>query len=294
LFGLDGEFHTYDEILARADPAISVDPGTWREQHARSQGWIDRISRQLAVARADVVIIIGDDQDELFRDNGIPAFGISLAPELWDYPPSAEELAALPVGLAEAAWAQHAPEPDRYGGHPELCEHIANYLTNIRFDLCVLREQPKSRSLGHAYTFVRRRLGLAPSTPVVPIFLNTYFPPNVPSSERCHEFGRGIRHALEEWPEPSRVVLIASGGLSHFVIDETLDRGVLDALRAGDAQLLHEVTKGKMCSGASEILNWITGAAALEGLEMEVLDYIPAYRTEAGTGVGLGFALWHG
>ncbi|MFJ2116388.1 hypothetical protein ACIOEX_31670 [Streptomyces sp. NPDC087850] len=294
LLGTDGEFHTYDELLARAEPGLAdaLTPRIWEEQYARSQAGIERIADELAAAQADVVVVFGDDQHELFLDDGIPAFALSLSDSLWDYPPSPEQLASLPSGLAEASWAQHSPQPDQYRGHPELNGHVARCLTDAGFDLCVLRKQPEGRSLGHAYTFVRRRLGLTSETIVMPVFLNTYFMPNVPSVERCYDFGRHLARAVEEWPEPLRVAVVASGGLSHFVVDEALDRGVLEALRHDDLPLLQDITKGKMRSGTSEVLNWVAAAGALKGRPMEVLDYIPAYRTPAGTGIGMGFCLW--
>lgn len=294
LVGLDGGIHTYEEILARADPGLSaaLAADVWEDQYARAQTGIERIAGELRAARADVVITIGDDQRELFLDDGVPALALSLSEDLWDYPPTAGEVAALPSGLAEASWAQHAPRPDRYRGHPQLGTHIARHLTGAGFDLCVLRKQPADRSLGHAYTFVRRRLGLAAETPMIPIFLNTYYAPNVPSVSRCYNLGRHLRRALEEWAQPLRVALVASGGLSHFVVDESLDRGVLQALRHDDLRLLREITHGRMRSGSSEILNWVAAAGALSGRAMDLLDYIPAYRTPAGTGIGLGFCLW--
>jgi hypothetical protein len=27
-------------------------------------------------------------------------------------------------------------------------------------------------------------------------------------------------------------------------------------------------------------------------LQMDLVDYVPSYRSEAGTGVGMGFAVW--
>ena len=47
-------------------------------------------------------------------------------------------------------------------------------------------------------------------------------------------------------------------------------------------------------SGTSEIKNWIATMAALEGtgLEFDLVDYIPCYRSEAGTGNAMAFALW--
>lgn len=80
--------------------------------------------------------------------------------------------------------------------------------------------------------------------------------------------------------------------MSHFVVDEALDRGVLDALARHDAAALTTLPRAKMHAGSSEILNWIAAAGALEGLAMETIDYVPCYRSPAGTGVGMGFAIW--
>ena len=46
--------------------------------------------------------------------------------------------------------------------------------------------------------------------------------------------------------------------------------------------------------GTSEIKNWIalSGALAPTGLHMELVDYVPCYRTEAGNGCAMGFAEW--
>jgi hypothetical protein len=55
-----------------------------------------------------------------------------------------------------------------------------------------------SRSLGHAFTFPRYRLGLPAATPIVPVFVNTYYPPNVPSTAWCYALGRAVRRAAEK------------------------------------------------------------------------------------------------
>ncbi|MBT7544163.1 MAG: protocatechuate 3,4-dioxygenase, partial [Kordiimonadaceae bacterium] len=46
--------------------------------------------------------------------------------------------------------------------------------------------------------------------------------------------------------------------------------------------------------GTSEIKNWITTAAIVNegGLKNSMLDYIPCYRSEAGTGNAMGFMTW--
>ena len=126
----------------------------------------------------------------------------------------------------------------------------------------------------------------------MPVFVNTYYPPNVPSAARCHEFGRALRRAVESWPAPAKVAIIASGGLSHFVVDEELDHRVLDGIAGRDAGILGSLSRDQLRSGTSEILNWIVAAGALEDLAPTVLDYVPGYRTPAGTGAGMAFACW--
>ena len=48
----------------------------------------------------------------------------------------------------------------------------------------------------------------------------------------------------------------------------------------------------KMNSGNSEIRNWIVVAGATEQFDMDLIDYVPYYRSPAGTGCAMGFAKW--
>jgi 3-O-methylgallate 3,4-dioxygenase len=48
----------------------------------------------------------------------------------------------------------------------------------------------------------------------------------------------------------------------------------------------------KLNSGSSEIRMWICVAGAAEHLDFAWSRYVPGYRTPAGSGTGLGFALW--
>jgi 3-O-methylgallate 3,4-dioxygenase len=88
------------------------------------------------------------------------------------------------------------------------------------------------------------------------------------------------------------VGILASGGLSHFTIDEQLDRRVLEACRSADAAALASLPVSKLDSGSSEIRNWIVVAGAAERLETAWQEYEPLYRTPAGTGCGMAFACW--
>ena len=59
-----------------------------------------------------------------------------------------------------------------------------------------------------------------------------------------------------------------------------------------DGEGLRGLPTAKLESGNSEIRNWIAAAGAAEHLPMHVVDYVPCYRSEAGSGVGMAFAVW--
>lgn len=67
---------------------------------------------------------------------------------------------------------------------------------------------------------------------------------------------------------------------------------VLDACKRNDGEALSSIPLNKLSSGSSEIRNWITVAGASAHLENEWQEYIPCYRSAAGTGCGMGFAVW--
>ena len=78
------------------------------------------------------------------------------------------------------------------------------------------------------------------------------------------------------------------------MIEEDLDEHIIEGLKNKDEKKLTELPNIRFNSGTSEIRNWIVlaGAVADDGLQMELVDYQPCYRTEAGTGCAMGFAEW--
>jgi 3-O-methylgallate 3,4-dioxygenase len=294
LLGKDGEYHGWDEILAAVSPDMEreLDPAVWDAKYRRCQDAIAGLSERLTKADPDVAIVIGDDQRELFLDDGIPALACFAGDELVDFPPAGEALARMPRGIRAASWAVHADQPEHHPVSAELSRHIADQLVAADFDIMLFTQQPAGRTLGHAFTFPRYRLGLPASTPIVPVFVNTYYQPNVPSAARCFALGQAVRRAVQSWESGARVAVIASGGLTHFVIDEDLDRRVLAGITDHTPVTLTSLSRAHLRSGNSEILNWVSAAGALEGLAATAVDYVPGYRSLAGTGTGMAFAYW--
>ena len=129
--------------------------------------------------------------------------------------------------------------------------------------------------------------------PIVPVLLNTYYPPNQPTPRRCYQLGRAIRQAIEAWPVRKRVAIVASGGLSHFFVDEELDRHVLDLLAKKDGDGAERAAGGASSNpGTPRSATGSRRPARLEHLAMRLVDYVPSYRSEAGSGVGMAFAVW--
>jgi hypothetical protein len=98
--------------------------------------------------------------------------------------------------------------------------------------------------------------------------------------------------AVEACPGSERIGVLASGGLSHFLVDEDFDRAILKACADKDAKFLQNLPRNKLHAGSSEILNWVAVAGAIEHLDLDWFEYVPGYRTPAGTGTGLSFASW--
>jgi hypothetical protein len=128
----------------------------------------------------------------------------------------------------------------------------------------------------------------------VPIILNVHFPHNTPKLRRCLDLGRALYRAIRNFTGYSRVALMASGGLTHFVIDEEFDQRVIAAMKTGDEDLLANLPESYFKVGTAEIKNWYPVIAAMNaaGLTYHQIDYVPCYRSEAGTGNAMCFAYW--
>ena len=131
--------------------------------------------------------------------------------------------------------------------------------------------------------------------PNVPVYQNTFFPPNQPTREALLPVrpDRASRRS-NSWESDKRVAVFASGGMSHFVIDEEFDRKFVDALKQRDKNFLTSIPLKELQSGTSELKSWISLAGLLEDskAEMHEIDYVPCYRSPAGTGTANGFYWW--
>lgn len=273
---------------------------------AAKQAYFDRCQRAIGAiadiyqtAAPDLAVIIGNDQSEIFTEENIPAFSVFWGESIENFPRPAEEVAKLPPGIAPAEMGYRPATRTQYPGHPALGKHLIGALMNDGFDVAQSKRLPVgprgSNAAPHAFGYVYRRVMGDKVIPHVPVVVNTHYPPNRPSAKRCLEFGRALARAVKSFPGDARVAIIGSGGLTHYVIDEEFDLSVLRAMEKGDTAEIAAIEEAMLeLGGTAELKNWIPVFSAMteERVGMTLIDYVPCYRSEAGTGNAMAFAYW--
>jgi 3-O-methylgallate 3,4-dioxygenase len=304
-----GTLMSYEELEAAADPQTRKEGSNpdFVGQHQRYTKAIDSLAETVARVKPDVFVMFGDDQEELYFDDNMPSLSI-----YWG-----ETIPWIPRGLTGgrtslSAWGYGDTQMD-YPVDSKLALHLIHFLMESDFDVAQSRylneesgghvgpigyvaglwDTPKRpQGMIHAYGFVCKRIMHESMTPIVPITINTCYPPNQITPGRAYALGQAVRRAIEAWDSDKRVAVVGTGGLSHFVVDEELDRMALELMRTRNAEGIASLPRERLNSATSETRNWIAASGALEHLDMELVDYVPARRTPAGTGGGWAFARW--
>jgi hypothetical protein len=290
----DGRWVSYEELVAEVGEryaGIATAEHFATKQRACQEA-LDHIAADIADTAPDAVIVITDDHHELFAPSNNPAISIYYGKDILTHTAAPRE--GNPDWFPEMAETYAMDRTHSFPGMPDFAYELIERLVDKHFDIGVADSvaDPAKAGFGHGVGFVVHRLFQGRTIPVIPVLLNTYYPPNAPKPARCVELGQRLREAIEESPAPLRVAVVASGGLSHFVVDEGLDRGIIDALVAGDTAALSRVPTAALNSGSSEIRNWLVLGGAIAGRPNRWVEYQPLYRTPAGTGIGVGFGVW--
>jgi len=288
-----GDKTDYDTLLAQAPEGSEavVTPEKMGERYDAAEAAMDQLGERIRAARLDVLLIVGDDQTELFRTSNNPAFAIFYGPTIRNT--AREPASASDSWVKSARMWRHEPEVDReYPVKSDLAEWLIRRLCDRDFDITAMDGLERGQSEGHAFQFIHRRLLKELELPVIPVILNTFDPPNQPTPRRCVALGAALRELIAAWPQDLRVGVIASGGLSHFVVDEALDRQVIQAIREKDSATLAALDPKLLQAGSSEIRNWLVVGEMARELDLEWVEYVPGYRSPALTGTGLAFAAW--
>lgn len=260
-------------------------PGMEKETHevkwSKWNGCMDAIGKLRAKIDAlhpDVLIVVGDDQHENLVDDNMPPFTIFVG---------AEVEASVSLRYLNQPKSENRT---KYRIDAKMAEALVNGLMDEGFDPSYSKKTRYEGGLGHAFARVLKFLSPQAHHAVVPVMVNTYYPP-APSANRCVSFGRALANTLRRFPGDQRVVIIGSGGLSHTKIDERLDQDFIQALKQSDLNYMSAMPADILVEGTSEIRNWIVTAAAANR-QGTMVDYLPLYRTTTGVGCAMGFAYW--
>ncbi|MFQ6398839.1 catechol 1,2-dioxygenase [Nocardia sp. KC 131] len=146
---------------------------------------------RIAAARPDAVILLGSNHFRGFWLDLIPPFTLGVGEC------NASGESGTPAGpqQVDVALAQHLAAEVIEGG---------------RFDLAFSARLQIDHGQSHAIQYLLAGLDV----PIVPLVVNVFAPP-LPTFKRCEELALALGAAIESFPEDRRVVVIASGGLSH-------------------------------------------------------------------------------
>lgn len=287
---------TFDELVKeRAGTGVAEQAckEVWDQRQVQCQANIEKLADIFEEAKVDIAVIVGNDQNEIYRNSLNPAFAVHYGDTITNYEFTPERLKELPPGI-EVSLPGYIPAGGAdYEGCPELGLKIIEQAIADEFDVAAMNAMPRPET-PHAWGFIYRRIMRDKPVPSVIVSVNTFFPPNQPTMRRCYKFGQSILEAIREWDSDKRVAVIASGGLTHFVVDESVDATFLKAMETGDLEPVFAMGEKTFRDGTSEMKNWIPVAGVMGacGLKPHVLDYIPCYRSEAGTGNAMGFVYW--
>jgi hypothetical protein len=268
---------SWDPLPVRPELESETIEVKW-DKWKRCMAAIDQLRQKLEALAPDTLVLVGDDQHENLIDDNMPPFSVFIGKEV----EASTSLRYLNQPRTE--------NRTRYRVDDTLALVILDGLMSDGFDPAYSRKTRYDGGLGHAFARVLKFLTPDAGFSIVPIMVNTYYPP-APSAKRCVQFGKAVAKTIRGFSESRRVVVIGSGGLSHTKIDLGLDRGLIQALEKNDQKFLQEMSSAALVEGTSEIRNWIVTAAAADR-PATIVDYQPLYRTPNGVGCAMGFAVW--
>ncbi len=242
------------------------------------------LRQRLAELNADAVVMIGNDQDEIFNDGCFPQF-------------------AVYTGEDFTVTHSTSGRKNTHGNVPALARSILQTLVGNDFDVSIVQRLPNGELISHAHREALLFFDPDAKQAVVPLFVNTIHSP-APSPARCYALGQALRNAIECDPNAGRVVLFASGGFSHFAPDfpwrqytgplglgaicTDFDRTIVADIRAGRGEALTRLTSSDLFeNGDLELRQTIVMMGALGTTAPTWLRYEAFYRAIMGLAVGL-------
>ena len=247
--------------------------------------------------KPDFVLIFGDDQYEVFKEDCIPPFAV---------------LAIDNVQIKDSPHSKDASASIK--GSKQIGNYLVHGLVTKGFDVACCWRLRNQENYGHAFTTTLQYLDLDKrgfDYPIIPVTVNCYGsnlrvpndqypvtkmigrllenvaepPPPSPPPWRCYDLGKAVAEIIKQ--SPWRAVVIGSSSWSHASLttknyylwpDVETDRQRFAELKSGehrkwrslDAELIRD-------AGQHEFLNWICLAGAMDDRRAEILAWAECY-----------------
>ncbi len=129
----DGRRATYDELLAVAPASMRAEiaPDKLAKRHAEAMSAVSRLRDGLVGAKLDAVIVVGDDQKEVYHEDNMPSVLVYRGETIPNVP-NRTTRASGPGGAKRPAWAQRASAryyEESQTRHYPVDARFANHLT---------------------------------------------------------------------------------------------------------------------------------------------------------------------
>jgi hypothetical protein len=217
--------------------------------HAAVHEAFAQVRAEVARLAPDLLVVIGSEHLNSFSYDCFPQICIGIGETATGWGDGGVASAELPLAGAFAAQL--------------LTDGVA-----AGFDFAFSANPRIDHAFMAPLTLIRPEMDI----PVVPVFQNANTEP-LPPLWRCAELGDLLRDVIARRPVAERVVVLGTGGLSHWVgtpemgrINADFDETFLQNVQAGDlGSILAMKTADVLAeagNGAPEIRNWVTVMAA--------------------------------
>lgn len=159
------------------------------------------VQEWLAEKKPDVILLIANDHVTSFFFDHYSHFTLGIGGE-WK--------------VADEGGGPRNVPPVK--GHPALAQHIVSGLVADEFDMSVFQGRPLDHGCFSPLSVMWPHENGWPGA-MIPLIVGVLLFP-IPSAARCFKLGKSLRRAIESFPEDLKVVIAATGGLSHQVSGE--------------------------------------------------------------------------
>jgi 2,3-dihydroxyphenylpropionate 1,2-dioxygenase len=222
----------------------------------RVQAAMGKVGERLAALKPDLWIVIANDHANQFLLHCTPPFCFHLGAEVK---------------------GSFVGRDFRYRIASDAAMRLLQHMQKEGFDPAFTNAAEIDYAFGIPLTF------LGVDAPIVPLYVNSYVPPQPPML-RCFAFGEALSRGIDA--AGLRAVVIASGGMSHFPgtnrysePEVEFDRKLFDILKTGNLRYLLGLEERLLDDmGNVELRSWAIAAGMLGERKPDISAFEPSWH----------------